>query len=243
MIHRKIIYSDLPLLNEDIIENIQKLIDHGADKIELMMDGEKWNDMELLFDDIASQLKGFDIPFTIHPPAWDINLTSENKAIREASFREYKKAIKFAGKIGASHVVIHPGFSFSPVFDKNLAQSRAKLYLNQLCEIAKPLGVRLAIENVGYNGDAILTEAEFIDFLEDIDETAGYLIDIGHAQLDGWNVPHVIQSVKDRLIALHIHDNTGTSDDHLPIGEGKMDWEAIIDVLHKEEIVCELILE
>ncbi|WP_156290561.1 sugar phosphate isomerase/epimerase family protein [Oceanobacillus salinisoli] len=243
MTKRTIIYSDLPLLNEDIMENIKQLMEHGADKIELMIDGEKWNDMEMLFEKIATQLKDLPVSFTIHPPAWDINLTSENKAIREASFHEYKKAIKFAGMIGASHVVIHPGFCFSPVFNKELAQQRAKAYMNQLCEIAKPLGVRLAIENVGYNGSAILTEEEFVEFLEDVDETAGYLIDIGHAQLDGWNVPNVIKIIKDRLIALHIHDNMAASDDHLPIGEGKMDWQAIMDVLNQEEIDCELILE
>ncbi|WP_249869111.1 sugar phosphate isomerase/epimerase family protein [Oceanobacillus saliphilus] len=243
MTNKAIIYSDLPLLNEDLMENIQRLMEHGADKIELMMDGEKWNEMEMLFDSIAPKLKDLPVAFSIHPPAWDINITSENKAIREASFREYKKAIEFAGMIGASHVVIHPGFCFSPVFDKKLAQQRAKAYINELCEIAKPLHVKLAIENVGYQGSAILTEEEFIDFLRGMDDTAGYLIDVGHAQLDGWNVPDVIKSIKDRLIALHLHDNMGTSDDHMPVGKGKMDWQAIIDVVNQEKIDCELILE
>ena len=191
-----IIYADLPLLNGDVLTNIQLLIEYGAEKIELMMDGEKWNEMESLFEPMAKQLIEYPVTFSIHPPAWDINLTSENKAIREASFFEYKKAITFAGMIGASHVVIHPGFCFSPIFQKELAQQRAKEYIQELCVIAKPLGVQLAIENVGYNGSSIFTEEQFISFLDDVDETASYLIDIGHAQLNEWDIPDVIAAVK-----------------------------------------------
>ncbi|WP_067727621.1 sugar phosphate isomerase/epimerase family protein [Oceanobacillus damuensis] len=243
MSNQKITYSDLPLLNRDIIENVQQLIEHGADKVELMMDGDKWDDMELLFEPVAKQLNELSIPFSIHPPAWDINLTSENKAIRNASFNEYKKSIEFAGMVGASHVVIHPGFCFSPAFNKKQAQQRASVYIKELCGIAKPLNVHLAIENVGYNGTALFTEEEFVHFLDDIDETAGYLIDVGHAQLDGWDVPRVIKTIKGRLLALHLHDNMGSSDDHLPIGTGKMDWENVFDTLHEQQIDCDLILE
>ncbi|MBM4761148.1 sugar phosphate isomerase/epimerase family protein [Bacillus sp. B15-48] len=240
---KEIIYSDLPLLNQDLFENIHQLIAYGADKIELMMDGDKWGKMEELFAGLAPRLREIPVEFTIHPPAWDINLTSENKAIREASFHEYKKAIEFAGMIGASHVVIHPGFCFSPVFDKKLAQKRALEGIHRLCEVAKPLNVRLAIENVGYNGSGLYTAEEYAQLLDGVDETAGYLIDIGHAQLDGWDVPKVIESVKERLIALHLHDNMGESDDHLPIGEGIMDFKKVLAVVNQHKIDCELILE
>ncbi len=181
------------------------------------------------------------IPFT--PPAWDINLTSENKAIREASFSEYKKSIEFAGMIGASHVVIHPGFCFSPVFDRKLAQDRATDYINQLCEVAKPLNVKLVIENVGYNGSSMFTQDEFASFLDSIDETAGYLIDTGHAHLNGWDIPKLIKDTKERLLAIHIHDNSGVADEHLPVGEGTIQWEGIFAAIKELPEHCQLILE
>ncbi|MGE8205463.1 sugar phosphate isomerase/epimerase family protein [Heyndrickxia sp. NPDC080065] len=240
---RDICYSDLVLINNDIFENINDLIKHGANKIELMMDGEKWDDMEDLFEDFSSKLKALPVGYTIHPPAWDINLTSENKAIREASFSEYKKAIEFASMIGAGHVVIHPGFCFSPIFDKKLAQQRAAFYIKRLCEVAKPLNVKLAIENVGYNGSSLFTQNEFTSFLEVMDETAGYLIDIGHAHLNGWNIPQLIKDTKDQLLALHIHDNNGTGDDHLPIGEGSIQWKEIFAMINEHSVDCQLILE
>jgi len=236
-------YSDLILLNNNILDNVNQLIEHGADQIELMMDAEKWNDMELLFEPLAKELNKFPIQYSIHPPAWDINLTSENKEIRNASFNEYKKAIEFAGMIKARHVVIHPGFCYSPIFKKETAKQRAHDSINRLCEIAEPLNVRLAVENVGYHGTSLYTQDEFVVSLQDTAETAGYLIDVGHAHLNRWDVSEVIHAVKDRLIGLHLHDNGGLSDDHLPITEGKINWEKIIRTINDDQIQCDFILE
>lgn len=239
----KVCYSDLVLITNEIVENVEKLIQHGADAVELLMDGDKWDEMEALFPALAEQLCALDVAYTVHPPAWDINLTSENKAIREASFLEYKKAIEFAGKIDAQHVVIHPGFCFAPQFSKETGRQRAKMYIQQLCEIAKPLHVTLAIENVGYNGTSLFTQKEYEAFLEGVDSSAKYLIDVGHANLNGWDIASAIYHVKDRLAGLHLHDNDGKSDQHLPVGEGTIDWSSIFDVLRTEQIDCELVLE
>lgn len=240
---KEICYSDLLLITKDIFENIEELIEYGADKVELMMDGDKWDEMERLFDDFTPKLKALPVGYTVHPPAWDINLTSENKAIREASFTEYKKAIEFASMIGAKHVVIHPGFCFSPVFNKQRAQERANDYMNQLCEVAKPLNIKLVIENVGYNGSSLYTQDEFTRLLDSFDDVAGYLIDIGHAHLNHWDIPKLIRDTKDRLLALHIHDNTGAGDEHLPIGEGTIQWGGIFAAMKEISTDCQLILE
>lgn len=243
MMDKEICYSDLLLLTNDLEENIQQLINHGADKIELLMDGDKWDGMEQLFSILAPKLKEYPVGYTIHPPAWDTNLTSENKAIRNASFSEYKKAIEFAGMIHASHVVIHPGFCFSPVFNRELAKQRAAEAIQQLCDVAKPLNVKLAVENVGYNGSSLFTQEEFTSFLDSIDETAGYLLDVGHAYLNKWDIPYIIKSTKGRLLAVHLHDNTGVGDDHLPIGKGTIKWKNIYEALSKFAPDCKLILE
>lgn len=243
--NKKIGYSDLALLTQPVEENIEKLIEHGADEIELLMDGIKWDDMDEQIKNIKKLYNEHErqLTFTIHPPAWDINLTSENKAIRQVSFEEYKRAIEFASDLEAKHVVIHPGFCFSPAFDKQIAQKRAKDYIADLCKIAKPLGVELAIENVGYKGTSIFTQQEYTEFLNDLDETATYLIDTGHAHLNHWNIPEMIRTVKTRLHSLHLHDNSANSDEHLPIGEGTLNWKLIFEALSEIEGKCNLILE
>ncbi len=64
---KEICYSDLPLLTKDIFKNIDELMANGADIIELLMDGDKWDDMELLFDEFSSKLKALPVGYTIHP--------------------------------------------------------------------------------------------------------------------------------------------------------------------------------
>ncbi|WP_100332354.1 sugar phosphate isomerase/epimerase family protein [Bacillus xiapuensis] len=238
-----ICYSDLALLSHHPFENTDQLIKHGAGKVELLMDGPCWDEMEDLFQELAPKLQALPVRYSIHPPAWDINLTSENRAVRETAFTEYKKAIQLAGMIDACHVVIHPGFCFSPAFDKQTAQKRAAQMINELCKIAEPLQVKLAIENVGYSGSSLFTQEEYTRFLDGIDKTAGFLIDIGHANLNQWDIPRLIKETKDRLLALHIHDNDGIRDAHWPIGEGNIEWPAIFSAINQCQLPIELILE
>jgi aryl carrier-like protein len=51
-----ICYSDLLLLSKDPVQNVESLIELGADCVELMMDGPWWNEMEHVFDELASKL-------------------------------------------------------------------------------------------------------------------------------------------------------------------------------------------
>jgi sugar phosphate isomerase/epimerase len=235
-------YSDLLLLGKPVEENVEALIREGVKHIELLLDGGAWDDMEGTMDRIVPFLLHAGMSYTVHPPAWDTNLTSENKAIRDASFEEYRKSILFAHRIGARHVVIHPGFCFSPAFSKQIAIARAEDAVNRLCRVASPLGIQLAVENVGYHGQSLFTEDEYVQFVLRLDAAAVFLVDTGHAHLNGWNIPALLQKAAPRLSSVHLHDNFGSSDEHLPIGDGSIEWGPIYKVLRSLRD-CQLILE
>ncbi|MEF3306136.1 sugar phosphate isomerase/epimerase family protein [Paenibacillus sp. GYB003] len=235
-------YSDLLLLGGKPEQNAETLLREGAAHIELLLDGEAWDEMEAAMERLAAHLRGTTASFTVHPPAWDTNLTSENRAIREASFAEYRKSIAFAGRIGATHAVIHPGFRFSPAFDIRTAALRAEEAVGRLCAAAAPLGVKLAVENVGYRGSSLFTQDEYVRFVERLDDSAVYLIDTGHAHLNGWDIPALIRQAGRRLGCVHLHDNFGDADAHLPVGEGSIDWGPVWDAL-RDAPACQLILE
>ncbi|WP_400195377.1 sugar phosphate isomerase/epimerase family protein [Lysinibacillus telephonicus] len=239
----KIFISDLVLLGQDPVSNVRVLKENGFNDIEIMMDGAFWDNSQEERFELVQELKKFEVNYTVHPPAWDINLTSETKYIRDASFQAYADAIEFAGWLGASHVVIHPGFTFAPEFDKKVAIKHAKESIIELCELANHANVKLAIENVGYNGTSILTMEEYVEFLKEVPEEAGYLIDVGHAQLNGWDIASVIRQTSSRLIALHLHDNDGQGDLHLPIGKGVIEWEVIFHELRDLNLEISYILE
>jgi sugar phosphate isomerase/epimerase len=60
----------------------------------------------------------------------------------------------------------------------------------------------------------------------------GICLDFGHAHLDG-DVIDAVETVSEHLIATHVHDNRGRSDDHLlPFG-GTIDWAGTLLAVQK----------
>lgn len=73
------------------------------------------------------------------------------------------------------------------------------------------------------------------------------LIDIGHCNLSGWNIPELIRQLKDQIVSYHVHNNYGKLDDHLRIHDGTIDFEEFLEC-YKEctpnaDIVVEYSLE
>jgi sugar phosphate isomerase/epimerase len=239
----KIIFSELILLGKPVLQNVKTLMECGSKNIELMCDGIGWNNTDGLWDKLAAELPKTGADFSVHPAAWDTNLTSPVKEIRETTLKLHKDTIVFAKKIGAKQVVLHPGFNYSPAFEKKQAKIWAREATAELIEFSKPLGIALAFENVGYHGASIYTFDEFCTALDGFDDTVGYLVDTGHANVNGWDVPALIDRLKDRLYGIHIHDNMGDADSHLPIYSGNLNWEKIFKVMRNITRECDFILE
>ena len=237
-------YSELILLGRPVTENVRALMEAGSNQIELMMDAGAWDSFHGQYARLAEELRGLGAEYSVHPAAWDINLTAEMEILRDAAYRHHLEALEFSARLGASQMVVHPGFAYSPCFDKGTAKKRAHEAVCRLAEEAGKAGVKLAFENVGYNGASIYTEEEFLAALDGVDPVAGYLIDIGHANVNRWDIPGMIEKLSGRLFGLHIHDNNGSCDAHLPIGEGTVDWEAVFAAMEKIRTPgCEYILE
>jgi hypothetical protein len=52
----RVYYSELCLIGGSVESNVDKLIAHGAENVELMLDGEGWNDFHLCMDELAATL-------------------------------------------------------------------------------------------------------------------------------------------------------------------------------------------
>jgi sugar phosphate isomerase/epimerase len=72
--------------------------------------------------------------------------------------------------------------------------------------------------------------------------SVGACLDTGHANLAG-ELSTVIHKLSGHLKMLHINDNRGDRDAHLPPGEGVVDWPWIIAELKRCQFGGTLILE
>ena len=95
--------------------------------------------------------------------------------------------------------------------------------LDELEPFARRHDVRIALENLPADcADAIRTLlAEYPpDFL-------GFCYDAGHGNMLA-NGPALLAMLRDRLIAMHLHDNDGTGDQHRLPFTGTVDWHALM---------------
>jgi sugar phosphate isomerase/epimerase len=118
--------------------------------------------------------------------------------------------------------------------------------LEHLILHARHLGVTICVENTTSEMGAPSYLRSFVD------ETrlAGlrFNFDIGHAHLaDGPEEDRVAETfapLKDLVAGVHIHDNHGEKDEHLPPYDGTIDWLAAVKVLKSApEANLPLILE
>ena len=57
-------------------------------------------------------------------------------------------------------------------------------------------------------------------------------MDLGHANLEGQIEPF-FQLLTDKIVHIHVSDNDGSDDQHLGIGQGKIDYEWFAQTLKK----------
>ena len=168
----------------------------------------------------------------VHSAVYDINVASLNPLIRRASIRQTVESIRFAAKIGAKIVIIHPGRlpkDYPPVYLKN---SRINLLtsLNVMARMAGRMGVMLAIENSprGRAHRLVATPQEHLHILRRLGSPhLGALLDIGHAHTWGLDLREYIRSLADYIHLFHLHDNRGGTDEHLPLGRGNIDLKGV----------------
>lgn len=160
---------------------------------------------------------------SLHGPCIATNLADPTDSHYLA---QYKQALELATKWQADFIVVHTNEAFQG--DKRSAQNLVKQRLNELVTLARAYPVELVIENVGLRNKGTLL-FDWQDYWELLAAfpAAGAMLDTGHAHINGWQLPQVIEQLGSRLTACHLHDNDGTADEHQPIGRGNISWEPV----------------
>ena len=185
--------------------------------------------------------------FTLHAPLTDINLGSINRRIRQASIEDVKAALEFARDIGASAVAVHaspgmlamPGGKWSketpsPPMRAVLLQQEELLVqaVQDLADFAPDL--LLCLENLVYPHELYRSPEEVGELVRKVNRpNVGVTLDVGHAVVSGHNPLDFLGLLPDRIFHVHLHDNSGAVDEHLPLGQGSIDYVGIIQGLQE----------
>jgi sugar phosphate isomerase/epimerase len=167
-----------------------------------------------------------------------VNLAERDKKRRIDSMDEVKRALEVAEVLPFRFLVQHlgtPNESFDP--GKFEAVMTA---IEHLRAFAKPLGVKILVENIPneISQPERLMELINVAHFEDV----GVCFDIGHAHIMN-TVAKDFDVLKDHILSTHLHDNGRDRDAHLWPGEGNIDWKEGMELLRTAPRVPPLLLE
>ena len=126
------------------------------------------------------------------------------------------------GRLGGDAVVMHIGVEPAEAGAAQAFWDLARRTFDELEPAARRAGVRIALEN-GVPANFSSIRRVFGLYAPDY---VGLCYDSGHGNVVGTGLDF-LDECKDRLIAVHLHDNDGASDQHRLPGMGTVDWERL----------------
>lgn len=135
---------------------------------------------------------------------------------------------------------MHP-LSFGAVKDVDILSG---LY-RELAQRAHELQLPLAVENPIHNPKQYPNTLDEFRVLRNHVDDLHYLLDTGHVYLEGGDqsLDAYVSTFDDRLLGIHISDNHGDTDEHLPVGEGSIDFQRLLITLERHNLDVPMILE
>lgn len=201
-------------------------ISHLAERAEILCEARH----SLLRPENLEAMASFSLKYTVHGLIADINIASVYPEFREASVRLHRRAIQASANAGAELYVIHPGFTaWSYCWqDALLALDQS---LSELAPLQEELGICLAVEN--------MPKSEWLFFNKpDLDlHGMGLVLDVGHAQTCGTLADFLKLP---RIAHVHLHDNSGNGDEHMPLGKGVIDFGPVLRTIEGRGISAAL---
>lgn len=184
-----------------------------------------------LLASFSRELAGNGLSCTIHGPFMDLNPGSVDRSIRESSGRRVDQTLRAAELLKARVVVFHPGYSrlaHGSVQDSWVENSVA-FWRSRLAAV-RAAGCRIALENIFEEEPSTLSRV-----IRGIDDPlVGHCFDVGHFNMFSEVLPEEwFAELGDRILESHLHDNFGQSDDHLPVGDGAIDFTRVTGLLHR----------
>ncbi|MGA2427716.1 MAG: sugar phosphate isomerase/epimerase family protein [Candidatus Acidiferrum sp.] len=160
-----------------------------------------------------------------------LSICEVERVRRIEAMDELKRAIDVAEEVPFSRMIFHMGGPRETSDPRK--RDAAFSSLEHLMLHARHLGVTICVENTTSEMGAPSYLRSFVD------ETrlAGlrFNFDIGHAHLaDGAEENRIAESfepLRELVAGVHVHDNHGEKDEHLPPYDGTIDWAAAVKLL------------
>lgn len=250
-------FSDI----QDCITNIAKI---GFESIEL---GSAHKFELNMIQKVKAVQQEYSLSFSIHAPfpppkkQFILNPASLHSPTLKKTNECIINSIEVARELNAKIVGIHPGFLAYPTLPVNKTRperfanykkafSTAVSSIEKFCDYAYLYDIEVLVENLDFyhEGYMFVREDEFLSLFKVINaKNLGFLLDIGHLNYSarnlGFDMIEFITKLEKVTRMIHIHDNNYLYDQHLPPGDGNIDFITCLTPLKKTLKKIPLVLE
>jgi len=224
-----------------LVKNLEKILDFGLQP-EIYFTGSTLD--QLSWDEVKNtsrKLGAKALPVTFHGPFLDLNPGAVDEKVRELTRYRFEQVLALVPHFQARAIVFHPGYDRWR-YDGNveLWLEKSLLTWKPLTERAEALSVKLALENVFEDKPSSLQK--LLSTLRS--PWIGYCLDAGHGNLFSTGpITEWLEALGSFLVEMHLHDNHHLADEHLPLGEGNIDFTGIFAYLREKRLNPILTLE
>jgi len=182
-----------------------------------------------------------DVPgmVSLHGALWDLVPSARDSKIRTATRDRVIQCLDIAEELGIEHVVFHLDFNAlarDPSYPEEWAARQAAFWR----EVVAGRSVTLLLENVREpRPDVVRAAVDKIGL-----ESVGVCLDAAHVHLFG-KLPQTewVRDLNRRIRYLHISDNSQTGSEHLPCGQGTIDWKDLLRALEAHGLCLPTVIE
>lgn len=210
---------------KELEKEIKWIGDNGFHFIDLFLEPDQGESKKIDAKEVKKQLDHYGLGRIGHT-AWYLPFGSPFKKLRACAVEIVRRYLDIFVEIGCKKVTIHTNWPPS-LFSEEEGVKFQTESIQSILGFAQTMGVKIMLEPL----HTVYDHARNIDSLLRLNEKLFFHADIGHLNLFGRDPVEYLRRYRDKLKHVHLHDNNGRDDLHLPLGAGNIDWDRLVDVL------------
>ena len=236
----------------DLLETVRN---HGVNAVELRCEWPFFDPEEIILKKnyikkLKELLQAMELTPLLHASYIDVNLASTSHLLRKAAVKRIINCVKVAHLLDAEYVTLHMGYLHEDYLPKriNTIRKLAKKSLISILNVARDYQIKICIENKEKKKRRhLMTDPyeimNFINSLNSYHEILFVTFDVGHANTWNCDLKTFFDVIRKKTRVIHLHDNHGTADEHLALGEGSIDFDNLLPYIVSKCNNIPLILE
>jgi len=176
---------------------------------------------------------------TFHGALWDLVPSSRDSKVRGATMERMRQCLDIAEQLGVTHLTFHLDFlplARDPSYFPRWAERQASFWR----ELIEGRSVTVFLENIWEPRPEVVSRGVDAVGLQSV----GACLDAAHVHLNSKQSQRQwVKELGNRIRCLHVSDNDRSRSQHLPPGQGTIDWEDLLGALVSQGLSLPTVIE